>query len=147
MAQVLRFTTGKFDVSRERPNPINPIAGQSLLLWLRQQAHPRIEVSEPEAEDWGWYSRVDWKGRSCMLGSSASEEAGGAEREWILQIVKYRSFKEKVLGRGKMTRSDECAAWFRSLLEREPAFVDVACDSVTIPPFHHSVKRTTAGRR
>jgi hypothetical protein len=37
MADVLRFTTALFDVSKERENPINPIPGESLLLWLKDK--------------------------------------------------------------------------------------------------------------
>ena len=38
MAHIISFTTDRFDVSGERPNPINPIAGQSVLLWLAGRA-------------------------------------------------------------------------------------------------------------
>ena len=63
MARVIRFTTDKFDVSKERPNPINPIPGESLLVWLQDRAQSRTQLTEPDAEDWGWYSYVDWNGR------------------------------------------------------------------------------------
>ena len=111
MAHVIRFTTTMFDISKERPNPINPIPGESLLLWLRERAGPDLTVSEPDAEDWGWYSYVKWKGRSYLLGSSASEDDDG-DREWILQIDKHRSVSEKLLGRAKMSVDDECAKYF-----------------------------------
>jgi hypothetical protein len=128
MARVIRFNTDKFDVSKERRNPINPIAGESLLWWLREQARPHLDVSEPESEDWGWYSFVDWKGRQYMLGSCASDESDG-EREWILQVVKQQSFKEKLLGREKMGDRDECAQFFQDILEQEPAFKALSVDS------------------
>jgi hypothetical protein len=108
-------------------NPINPIPGESLLLWLRERARPDVEVSEPAAEDWGWYSSVEWKGRSYMLGSSASEDDSG-DRELILQIEKHRSVKEKLLGRAKMSKDDECAKYFQRLLESEAEFKDVSID-------------------
>lgn len=127
MARVIRFTTDKFDVAREPPNPINPIPGVSLLQWLREQARPRVELSEPDAEDWGWYAFVDWNGRQYMLGASASEDDGGCE--WVLQIDKQRSIKEKLLGREAMMPDDPCAAYFVSLLQREPAFRNVSADS------------------
>jgi len=127
MARVVRFNTAKFDVSKERPNPINPIPGESLLLWLRDQARPNVAVSEPDAEDWGWYSYVEWKGRKYMLGSSASDEEGG-EREWILQIEKHRSVGEKILGRAKMDKDDECAEYFQRLLEGEASFKGLSVD-------------------
>ena len=59
MARVIRFMTDKFDVSKEPPNPINPIPGQSLLVRLRAQTQARTQLSEPDAEDWGWYSFAD----------------------------------------------------------------------------------------
>ena len=127
MARVIRFSTSKFDVSIERPNPINPIPGESLLVWLRDRASAKVAVSEPDAEDWGWYSFVEWNGRQYLLGSSASEEEAG-EREWILQVEKQRSFKEKLLGRGKMEKEDQCARFFQDLLEQEPSFKGVSVD-------------------
>jgi hypothetical protein len=126
MARVIRFTTDRFDVSRERPNPINPIPGESLLAWLRERARPRVELTEPDAEDWGWYSFVDWDGRQYLLGASASDDDG--EREWVLQIDKQRSMKEKLLRRATMTADDACAAFFQDLLQREPAFRSVTVD-------------------
>jgi len=75
---------------------LNPIAGESLLVWLREKAKPQALLTEPDAEDWGWYSYVDWDGRQYLLGASASDDGG--EREWILQIEKQRSIKEKILG-------------------------------------------------
>ena len=127
MARVIRFNTAKFDTSKERPNPINPIPGESLLLWLREQVKPHIELTEPDAEDWGWCSFVDWKGRQYLLGSSASEEDSG-QREWILQIDKQRSVKEKVMGGEKMGADDDCAQFFQQLLEDEPGFTSVSVD-------------------
>jgi len=126
MARVIRFTTDKFDVSKERPNPINPIPGESLLVWLRDRAQPRTQLTEPDAEDWGWYSYVDWDGRQYLIGASASDDEG--EREWILQIDKQRTIKEKMLGREAMTADDECAHFFQTLLEAEAAFRGVLAD-------------------
>ena len=127
MTRVIRFNTAKFDVAKERPNPINPIPGESLLIWLRERAKPHVEVTEPDAEDWGWYSFVDWKGRQYLLGSSASDEENG-QREWILQIDKQRSVKEALMGREKMEGDDECAQFFQQLLEDEPSFTSVSVD-------------------
>jgi len=127
MTRVIRFNTAKFDAAKERPNPINPIPGESLLIWLRERAKPHVEVTEPDAEDWGWYSFVDWKGRQYLLGSSASDEESG-QREWILQIDKQRSVKEALMGREKMEGDDECAQFFQQLLEDEPSFTSVSVD-------------------
>ena len=127
MARVIRFITEKFDVSKERPNPINPIPGESLLVWLRERAQSRVRLTEPDAEDWGWYSYADWNGRQYLIGASVSDDEG--EREWILQIDKQRSIKEKLLGREAMAADDECAAYFLALLEAEPAFKSLSVDT------------------
>jgi len=124
---VIRFNTSAFDVSKERPNPINPIPGESLLLWLRERARPEVEVSEPAAEDWGWYSDLKWEGRNYMLGSSASEDVNG-QWEWILQIETYRSLAEKLLGRAKMGEVDACANFFQQVVKSEPTFEGVSVD-------------------
>ena len=136
-ATVVRFTTGLFDVANERPNDINPIHGESLLLWLAEKLKGQVAVPVPQAEDWGWYVDIDWKGRSYMLGASASDEEENGQREWVLengqrewvlQIVKHRTLKERLLGQERMTAEDECAAYLRQLLEQERAFAGVSVD-------------------
>ena len=128
MARVLRFCTAAFDITKERPNPINPIPGESLLLWLIEKAKGSVEISAPDAEDWGWYSYAEWKGRKYLLGASACDEDEDGQREWILQIEKQRSVKEKLLGRANMTPDDGCAQYFQRLLEGEASFREVSVD-------------------
>jgi hypothetical protein len=120
MACVIRFTTRLFDVSKERRNPINPIFGVSLLEWLRARAGAELRMSEPDAEDRGWYSGVEWQGRVYLVGASAADE--GPEREWILQIDKQRSLGERLLGRSPMHPDDGCVRYIEALLASEPAF-------------------------
>jgi hypothetical protein len=124
---VIRFTTSLFDVTKERPNDINPIYGESLLLWLAERLKGQTAVPKPQTEDWGWYVDIDWKGRPYMLGASASEEENG-QREWVLQVVKHRTLKEKLLGKEKMTADDECSAHLMQLLKSEKAFSEVSID-------------------
>ena len=124
MHGVIRFTTSKFDVTKERPNDINPIPGESLLLWLAEQARGEVEIPIPEPEDWGWYSDIRWKGRRYMLGASASDGEAG-QREWVLQISKNRTVKERFLSTEKMSAGDECLQFFHQLLLREPSFARV----------------------
>lgn len=128
-ARVIRFMTSQFDVTQERPNPINPIAGESLLRWLQQRAYPRFEISEPDAEDWGWYSSVSCNGRKYMLGASASDEEENGEREWVLQIIKQRSLGERLLGRAQLEADDELMLFFQELFEKEKGFKNVSMDS------------------
>ena len=113
-----------FDLSAEDENPVNPIHGQSFLLWLRDKARDIVEIGEPDTEDWGWYTFLEWKGRSYLLGASA-EESDDPEVYWVFQLEKQRSFGEKLLGREKMTEDDECLQYFRSLIDAEPAFNNV----------------------
>jgi hypothetical protein len=61
-ATVLRFTTKLFDVTKERPNDINPIYGESLLLWLADKLKGQVAVPEPQTEDWGWYAILIGRG-------------------------------------------------------------------------------------
>ena len=119
---VISLKTSKFDVSREDDNPINPIYGQSLLKWLKEHLSGQMEISKPEAEDWGWYSFVDWEGRSYMLGSSVFFEEGddqNEELEWVFQVDKQRSLKEKLFGKETMTLEDGCLQFFKNLLEEQ----------------------------
>jgi hypothetical protein len=127
-AAVIRFDTDIFDVSKERPNPVNPIHGESLLLWLADKLKGQVAVPTPEAEDWGWYVNLGWSGRTYLVGASASEEGQGNRREWILQIEKQRSFKERLLGRERMTTDDPCFTSIKRLLESEPSFIKVSVD-------------------
>lgn len=124
MHYAISFTTNKFDLSKEDENPINPIHGQSLILWLRDKARGKVEIGEPDTEDWGWYTFIDWNGRSYLLGASA-EESDEPEVYWVLQLDKQRTIKEKLLGREKMLENDGCFQYFKSLLESEPDFHDV----------------------
>jgi hypothetical protein len=37
MVHLVTFTSSQFDVAAETPNPINPIAGEGVLNWLREK--------------------------------------------------------------------------------------------------------------
>ena len=127
MGIAIRFKTALFDVSKERENPINPIPGESLLVWLGNRLTPGHTLSPPEPEDWGWCSSLTWKGRVYLVGSCAYDEENG-DREWVLQIDKMRSASEKLFGREKMKADDECAAFLKQLLEGETAVTGVSVD-------------------
>ena len=131
MPFTIGFKTSKFDVSKEDENPINPIYGQSLLIWLEKELPTELCFDEPDAEDWGWYSLLEWKGREYLVGATAYFEDGDAptaELEWVFQVDKHRSFTEKLLGREKMTASDECLQYFKSLFENSNEFNSVALE-------------------
>lgn len=129
MPAVIRFNTRKFDVALERPNPINPIFGESLLLWLKQALAPGHVINDPEPEDWGWYAHLQWHGQRFMLGSSASDAENGA-REWVLQVVPQRSLKERLLGQGKATHEHPLVRHLADVLAQESAFTEVTIENV-----------------
>jgi len=120
----ITFTSSKFDVTKEDENPINPIYGQSLLLWLKDKVSDTVELDVPDAEDWGWYSAIEWKGRLYLLGASAIEN-DTSSYDWVFQLDKHRSFKEKILGKEKMIGSDDCLQFFKSVFDVEPDFRNV----------------------
>lgn len=128
MSKTIHFKTSLFDVSKEQENPINPIYGVSLLEWLRRELVNEIAISEPDAEDWGWYSELSYEGQNYLIGSCAFFEEGEnptAELEWVFQVDKYRSFKEKLFGKNKMTSSDSCFVFFKAFFEKHPDIKEV----------------------
>jgi hypothetical protein len=96
-SHVISFSTSMFDLSAEPPNPINPIAGVSVLHWLRAALGSEYAVSEPAAEDWGWYVDVTRERAVYLVGASA-EAGNDGEAHWILQIHRHRSLKDKLTG-------------------------------------------------
>jgi hypothetical protein len=115
MAHLISFTTGRFDVSGEKPNPINPIAGQSVLLWLREElSRAQYRVTEPDTEDWGWYIDVESAAASYLIGASADPTDPPSTVAWVVQVHKKRSMTDKLLGRNKMAADDPLFA----LIER-----------------------------
>ena len=128
MNQAIHFKTSMFDVSKERENPINPIYGLSLLKWLREELKGNLEITEPDAEDWGWYCELSYDGNNYLIGSCAYFEEGddpNQELEWVFQVDKHRSFKEKLFGKNKMSASDGCFLFFKELFEKNPSFQEV----------------------
>ena len=123
MAHVIAFDTSKFDLSAEPPNPINPIAGASVLHWLRDALGDGWAVSEPAAEDWGWYVDVTRGGAVYLVGASAEEEGEGAH--CMLQIHRHRSLKDKFTGVNKLAPDDPLTERIAALLAADPAFRNV----------------------
>lgn len=76
MNQAIYFKTSLFDVSKEKENPINPIYGLSLLEWLRAELVNELVITEPNAEDWGWYSELKYEDNNYLIGSYALFEQG-----------------------------------------------------------------------
>lgn len=127
MHYIITFNTSKFDMTREDENCINPIYGQSLLVWLKNKVSATVQLDEPDTEDWGWYSTIDWKCRSYLLGASAAE-SDLSDYEWVFQVDKQRTFSEKLLGKNKMTKDDECLLFFKAIFDAEPEFKNVTIE-------------------
>jgi hypothetical protein len=117
-----------FDLSKEHENMINPIYGESFLIWLKEQLNGELEVSSPFMEDWGWYSHILWKGRKYLVGSSVpieEDEVQGSELKWLIQIDKHRTLIEKILGKEKISKTDEYVLFLKSRLASEPRIQSV----------------------
>lgn len=127
MAQVISFTTSRFDIAAEKPNPINPIAGQSVLLWLKAELlRAGYQVTEPDTEDWGWYMDVHDGGAAYLVGASADVEALPAPVEWTVQVHKHRSMTDKLLGRNRMTGDDPLSALIERLVRADSTLQQVS---------------------
>ena len=126
MAHIIEFKTAKFDPSQEPPNPTNPIAGQSVLAWLRQSALP--SATAPDHEDWGWYIEVENEGVGYLVGSicyEPEEGATGPDRDWLIQIHKNRSVLDKLFGRNKLEADDPLVRKVVTALRSDAAILDI----------------------
>ena len=114
---ILTFKSEQFDIVNEPRNDINPIFGHSLAEMLRQEftklGHETF--SEVETEDLGWYFDTTIDGQSYMVGTMAHIDVNpdteepiidGTPIEFLVQFDKYRSLKDKLFGKNKLT-SDE----------------------------------------
>ena len=129
MAHVVSFRTSKFDVSAETPNPINPIAGQSVLKWLRVElAKAHYTTTEPDTEDWGWYMDVTGTDASYLVGASADADDSTPEVEWVVQVHRHRSMSDKLFGRNKMAPDDPLAALIERVVRADPEISEVSVD-------------------
>lgn len=129
MAHLISFRTSKFDISQEMPNPINPIAGQSLLIWLQHQLiNAQYKMTEPDAEDWGWYIIVDSVDGSYLVGASAETDNTDLLIDWIIQVHKNRSLKDKFFGKNKLATNDPFFSHIEQLIRTDCAFecIDVS---------------------
>ena len=116
MHYVISFESKQFDFGTEEENPINPIKGQSVGDWMFNLLKTDTEeLSQVDAEDWGWYSIATYKGNKYLIGyiglpSETNDEAS----EIMIQVKKYRSFFESILGKNKLTKNDP----FISIVEK-----------------------------
>jgi hypothetical protein len=129
MAHLISFRTARFDVAEETPNPINPIPGQSVLLWLRDEiAKAQYRTSEPDTEDWGWYIDVEGAEGSYLVGASGDAEGSTPDLDWIVQVSKVRSLKERLFGRNRMALDDPLFTLIERVVRADPTIEQVSVD-------------------
>lgn len=126
MAHLITFSTDAFDPSSEPENPFNPIAGQSVLVWLREHALEGYESSEPDCEDWGWYIEVQGGDSVYTVGAICFDDEGdggqGASPEWMIQVVKRRTLGDVVRRRNRMAADDRLTLRIAEALRANVAF-------------------------
>ena len=112
MAHLVTFRTTRFDPASEPANPINPIAGHAVLLWLSEPLrNAGFVCGEPAAEDWGWYLDVTGQGATYLLGASGEGEPGGKDPiDWTIQVHRHRSLSDKLFGRNAHAADDALTA-------------------------------------
>ena len=109
------------DPARERPNPVNSIAGESVLLWLKARLGPHgYESTQPDTEDWGWYMDGSREGVHYLVGASGEPELGNGSVEWTVQIHRHRTIKDKLSGKSKLAANDALSALIERLLREIP---------------------------
>jgi hypothetical protein len=129
MPHLIYLTTTKFAGTKEEPNPYNPIAGKGLLSWLREQlSKVGWEVTEPDAEDWGWYIFAQKNGASYMIGANGELDDEKMPIDWIIQIRKNRKFMEKLTGKNKLLDDDVLTREIESIVRHEPGTTKVEVD-------------------
>jgi hypothetical protein len=129
MAHVITFRTARFDVSKEKPNPINPVAGESVLRWLRDEiAKAGYRATEPDTEDWGWYIDVQADNSSYLVGASGDADTSTPVVDWTIQVHKARSMKDKMLGRNKMASDDSLSALIERIVRADGRLEEVIVD-------------------
>lgn len=122
MAHVISFKTAKFDPSKEKANPIKPIAGLGVLEWIRAALKvTAYTATMPDAGDAGWYMDVRRDKASYKVKVSGRPEAGSAEVKWTVQIHSHRSFLDKLRGRNHMPTDDALAAIILTLIRKDDA--------------------------
>jgi hypothetical protein len=128
MTHLMSFVTDRFDPAKERPNDINPIAGEAVLLWLRERLPARgYDTTMPAMEDWGWYVDSENRTASYMIGAGGDPETG-PDIVWMIQISKHRSLADRLFRRNRLESTDELSEAVERLLRGEPDFRDLSVE-------------------
>jgi hypothetical protein len=74
MAHLITFATGKFDISKERPNDINPVAREGVLKCIQDHlAGTGFTSTEPSTEGLGLVHGC--RGSRCVLSGRSQRRA------------------------------------------------------------------------
>jgi hypothetical protein len=129
MAHLISFKTSRFDVRTEASNPINPIAGQGVLAWLRPQlAEVGYQSTDPDAEDWGWYMDVQGAGGSYLVGASGDADSDEREVEWVVQVHRHRSLTDRMFRRNVMADDDPLVSVIEGIVRADRLSADVSVE-------------------
>lgn len=129
MAHLFTFNSGQFRKADERPNPINPIAGEGVLKWLASQLTAGgFEVGPTDAEDWGWYTHVVTGHRTYLLGASGDWDEASARTDWTVQLELRRTVWEKLSAANQMQTDDALSRTIEAVLKGNAEFRNVAVD-------------------
>ena len=123
MANLITFRTSLFDPAEEPENPYNPIRAEVL--------GDDYESSEPDAEDWGWYTEVQADDDVYTVGAICFDEEDQPPDEpfdWMIQVVKRRSFADVMRRRGAMSPDDRLTRTLVDAFEADPAFEQVSLE-------------------
>lgn len=116
MPHLITFESDRFDPASEKENPINPIAGESVLKWLQKELASQYKLSAPEPEDWGWFCTTETPDGFMMIGASADADQT-QPIEWAIQIHKRRGMMDKMLGRNPHQADDPLTKAIQTALE------------------------------
>ena len=126
MVYLIEFSTAKFDIEREPANDINPIAGQSVLAWMKPLLEESgFDVSTPGTEDWGWYLDVTGPSGRYLVGAMAMPGPDSSSAAWMLQVHRRRGIGARLRRKGRLDPRDPVLARVIDLVEGEADFENV----------------------
>jgi hypothetical protein len=68
---------------------------------------------------------------SHLVGASADADGSTPDVEWVLQVHKHRSMKDKLFGRNKIASDDPLAALIERILRGDPQMSEISVERET----------------
>ena len=127
MPYTITFESKRFDLSKEKENPIKPVRGISIGEWLAPVlTADGVEVTEIDAKDSGWDLYATLADRRYLVGFVGLPATDDDEApELIISIDKQRSFIEQLSLKGKMDADDPLLVKICGIVEDQTDFSDV----------------------